>query len=136
MHVLYVNDCGVVAVSCTSWYRPCSLVKQLARSVFSSSFFKFDIEYVYIKKDFSNKKLIEVREYLFQLTTPPVNTRALAILSTVAGDALTRHLSKIIPAMFQAIDKSRDSDEQDQVMLNTDFISSSEGQYVLYSKMF
>ena len=69
-----------------------------------------------MKKDFSNKERIEVQVYLFQLTTPPVNTRALAILSTVAGDALTRHLSKIIPAMFQAIDKSRNSDEQDQVI--------------------
>ncbi|RMX46865.1 hypothetical protein pdam_00022068, partial [Pocillopora damicornis] len=38
-----------------------------------------------------------------QLITPPVITRALAILSAVAGDALTRHLNRILPAIIKAI---------------------------------
>lgn len=38
-----------------------------------------------------------------QLTTPPVNTRVLAFLSSVAGDALTRHLGVILPAVMVAL---------------------------------
>ncbi|KAM9194723.1 stalled ribosome sensor GCN1 [Dugong dugon] len=38
-----------------------------------------------------------------KLTTPPVNTRVLAFLSSVAGDALTRHLSVILPAVMFAL---------------------------------
>lgn len=55
--------------------------------------------------------------FLFQLTKPPVNIRALAILSTVAGDALTRHLGKIIPAMLLAVDKSENEAAEEQVTL-------------------
>ena len=43
-----------------------------------------------------------------KLTTPPVNTKALAILSSVAGEALTKHLEKILPAMFEAVNVSTD----------------------------
>lgn len=46
-----------------------------------------------------------------KLTTPPVNTKALAILSSVAGEALIKHLEKILPAMFQAINAEGDSSE-------------------------
>lgn len=48
-----------------------------------------------------------------QLTTPPVNTRVLAFLSSVAGDALTRHLGVILPAVMVALkEKLGTPDEQ------------------------
>lgn len=42
-----------------------------------------------------------------------MNTRVLAFLSSVAGDALTRHLSVILPAMMSALkEKLGTSEEQ------------------------
>ncbi|KAK0092981.1 hypothetical protein PV326_000188 [Microctonus aethiopoides] len=38
-----------------------------------------------------------------QLTSPPVNTKALSILASVAGEALTRFLHKILPALLTAL---------------------------------
>ncbi|XP_043189397.1 eIF-2-alpha kinase activator GCN1-like isoform X4 [Amphibalanus amphitrite] len=38
-----------------------------------------------------------------QLVAPPVNTKALSILASVAGDALTRHLNRILPALMSAM---------------------------------
>ena len=38
-----------------------------------------------------------------QLIAPPVNMKALASVAPVAGDALHRHLAKILPAMLQAM---------------------------------
>jgi len=46
-----------------------------------------------------------------KLTTPPVNTKALAILSSVAGEALIKHLEKILPAMIQAVNVGADGGE-------------------------
>ena len=44
-----------------------------------------------------------------KLTKPPVNTKALSILASVAGEALVKHLEKILPAMIEAIHVSSDS---------------------------
>ncbi|KAF2363096.1 HEAT repeat [Trinorchestia longiramus] len=38
-----------------------------------------------------------------QLIAEPVNTEALSILASVAGDSLTRHLDKILPALVSAV---------------------------------
>ena len=46
-----------------------------------------------------------------KLTTPPVNTKALAILASVAGEALIKHLEKILPAMIQAVNTVADGGE-------------------------
>nr|XP_022338883.1 eIF-2-alpha kinase activator GCN1-like [Crassostrea virginica] len=49
-----------------------------------------------------------------QLTASPVNTRALSFLSSVAGDALTKHLSKILPALLSALSSKMDTPEEAQ----------------------
>ncbi|KAG8596974.1 hypothetical protein GDO81_002124 [Engystomops pustulosus] len=51
-----------------------------------------------------------------KLTSPPVNTRVLAFLSSVAGDALTRHLNVILPAVMSAL-KAQLGTENEQVEL-------------------
>ncbi|KAM4051160.1 stalled ribosome sensor GCN1 isoform 1-T1 [Anomaloglossus baeobatrachus] len=51
-----------------------------------------------------------------KLTSPPVNTRVLAFLSSVAGDALTRHLNVILPAVMSAL-KAQIGTENEQVEL-------------------
>ncbi|GAB1604654.1 hypothetical protein Ahia01_000746900 [Argonauta hians] len=52
-----------------------------------------------------------------QLTKPPVDTRALAFLSSVAGDVLSKHLGKILPALLSslsgAIGTAREEEELD-----------------------
>ena len=46
--------------------------------------------------------------YLFlYFAAPPVNTRALASLAPVSGDALHRHLPKILPALISALAESQ-----------------------------
>lgn len=50
-----------------------------------------------------------------QLTATPVNTKALAFLSSVAGESLNRHLSKILPALLQAMSETSSPDLQSQV---------------------
>lgn len=38
-----------------------------------------------------------------QLTAAPINTKALSILASVAGEALTKYLNKILPALLTAL---------------------------------
>lgn len=49
-----------------------------------------------------------------QLTAPPANTKALAILATVAGEALNKYLPRILPALQGALASSRGSPEEPQ----------------------
>ena len=53
--------------------------------------------------------------YLFQLTQPPVNSKVLAILSEVAGDALTKHLGKILQALMSSLKDSICTEREAQV---------------------
>lgn len=59
---------------------------------------------------------IELMVFLIpQLTAPPVNTRVLAFLSSVAGDALTRHLGVILPAVMLALKEKLGTPEEQLV---------------------
>ncbi|XP_034131444.1 eIF-2-alpha kinase activator GCN1 [Drosophila guanche] len=49
-----------------------------------------------------------------QLTSPPVNTKALSILVSVAGDALTKYLPKILSALLDALSESYGSAHEQQ----------------------
>uniref|UniRef100_A0A671S775 EIF-2-alpha kinase activator GCN1-like n=1 Tax=Sinocyclocheilus anshuiensis TaxID=1608454 RepID=A0A671S775_9TELE len=53
-----------------------------------------------------------------KLTAPPVNTRVLAFLSAVAGDALTRHLGVILPALLSSLKNKLGSEECLQELSN------------------
>ena len=53
-----------------------------------------------------------------QLIAPPVNMKAIASVAPVAGDALHRHLAKILPAMLQALADSQDGATIDEELLD------------------
>ena len=44
-----------------------------------------------------------------QLTAKPVNTKALSILASVAGEALNKHLAKILAALLRSLAESHGS---------------------------
>ncbi|XP_050428073.1 eIF-2-alpha kinase activator GCN1 isoform X2 [Adelges cooleyi] len=47
-----------------------------------------------------------------QLTQPPVNTKALSILASVAGEALNKYLHKILPALLTALSKTESAADE------------------------
>jgi len=50
-----------------------------------------------------------------QLTAPPVNTKALSILASVAGDSLSKHLGKILPAVLGVLSETAGTEQEKQV---------------------
>lgn len=55
--------------------------------------------------------------WFYQLTAPPVNIRVLAFLSAVAGDALTRHLGVILPALLSSLKEKLGTEDEAPVTL-------------------
>ena len=49
-----------------------------------------------------------------QLTAKPVNTKALSILASVAGEALNKHLAKILPALLASLSDSHGTKDEVQ----------------------
>ncbi|XP_072911784.1 stalled ribosome sensor GCN1 [Hemitrygon akajei] len=65
-----------------------------------------------------------------KLIAPPVNTKVLAFLSSVAGDALTRHLSVILPAVMNALKNKMGTDEEQEELANCQTVILSVGDEV------
>src|SRR5688572_26787699 len=51
------------------------------------------------------------------LLNPPINLKALAILSSVSGEATSRHLSKILPTLIEFLSTTSDQPNREQVRL-------------------
>uniref|UniRef100_A0A8D0DC90 GCN1 activator of EIF2AK4 n=1 Tax=Sander lucioperca TaxID=283035 RepID=A0A8D0DC90_SANLU len=58
-----------------------------------------------------------------KLTAPPVNTRVLAFLSAVAGDALTRHLGVILPALLSSLKGKLGTEDEELCSCQTVILS-------------
>ncbi|XP_076452806.1 stalled ribosome sensor GCN1-like [Babylonia areolata] len=67
-----------------------------------------------LKQVMSVKSRVVLPYLIPQLTAPPVNTKALSLLTSVAGDALTRHLGKILPALLASLSAKRGTPDEDQ----------------------
>lgn len=65
-----------------------------------------------------------------KLITPPVNTKVLAFLSSVAGDALTRHLNVILPAVMTALKNKIGTDEAQEELANCQTVILSVGDEI------
>ncbi|XP_067861626.1 stalled ribosome sensor GCN1 [Heptranchias perlo] len=65
-----------------------------------------------------------------KLIAPPVNTRVLAFLSSVAGDALTRHLNVILPAVMTALKNKMGTSEEQEELANCHTVILSVGDEV------
>lgn len=53
-----------------------------------------------------------------QLTQPPINTKALSILASVAGEALNKYLHKILPALLTALSKTESATEVNRFLFS------------------
>ncbi|XP_055340770.1 eIF-2-alpha kinase activator GCN1-like isoform X2 [Paramacrobiotus metropolitanus] len=49
-----------------------------------------------------------------RLTTPPINTKTLALLTAVAGEALSKHLGKVLPSLLNSLENKMGTPEQEE----------------------
>ena len=49
-----------------------------------------------------------------RLTTPPVNTKTLALLTAVAGEALSKHLGKVLPSLLASLQAKMGTPDEEQ----------------------
>lgn len=76
-----------------------------------------------IKQMMATKNRIILPYILPHLTDhQPVNTKALALLAPVAGEALTKHLTKVLPAMLLTLSKKLDTKEEKQETANCNIV--------------
>jgi len=76
-----------------------------------------------IKQMMATKNRIILPHLLPHLTDKqPINTRALALLAPVAGESLTRHLGKLVPAMLTTLSMKLDTKNEKREISNCDTI--------------
>ncbi|MCL4122712.1 UNVERIFIED_CONTAM: hypothetical protein GTU68_062263 [Idotea baltica] len=69
-----------------------------------------------LKQVMSIKSRVVLPYLIPQLTTTPVNTQALCILSSVAGETLTKHLNRILPALLAALAETNNPQEYETAL--------------------